>query len=258
MALRIACDLDGTIADMDSALQREAEKLFGRDVSLRANVPLPLMRLKSPANFGADAPAGSAGDDDIPADPPSPGGAVAAAAADPDKKPLTDRQRRELWAHVRGIENFWFTLDEIEPGAVGRFARLTVEHGWEVLFLTQRPASAGEPVQLQTHRWLKAYGFSHPSIFVMNGSRGKVADALSLDAVIDDRSENCLDVATDSKARPLLVWRDDPATAPPGAERLGITVVHSFGDALEQLLNLMAERTPPPGILSRVRAAIGL
>ena len=42
-----------------------------------------------------------------------------------------------------------------------------------------------------------------PSVFVMNGSRGKLAAALHLDAVIDDRSENCLDVVVDSKAPKL-------------------------------------------------------
>ncbi len=35
MALRIACDLDGTLADMEAALQREAERLFGPGVGLR-------------------------------------------------------------------------------------------------------------------------------------------------------------------------------------------------------------------------------
>ena len=34
MTLRIACDLDGTVADMDAALQREARRLFGPDIDL--------------------------------------------------------------------------------------------------------------------------------------------------------------------------------------------------------------------------------
>jgi hypothetical protein len=37
MSLRIACDLDGTIADMDAALQREAKRLFGPEVDLHAS-----------------------------------------------------------------------------------------------------------------------------------------------------------------------------------------------------------------------------
>ena len=35
MALLIACDLDGTLADMESALQRETERVFGPGVELR-------------------------------------------------------------------------------------------------------------------------------------------------------------------------------------------------------------------------------
>src|ERR1044072_6702943 len=35
MPLRVAFDLDGTIADMEGALQREAEQLFGPNVQLR-------------------------------------------------------------------------------------------------------------------------------------------------------------------------------------------------------------------------------
>jgi hypothetical protein len=42
MALRLACDLDGTVADMDAALQREARRLFGPDVDLHASEKRPL------------------------------------------------------------------------------------------------------------------------------------------------------------------------------------------------------------------------
>jgi hypothetical protein len=42
MGLRIACDLDGTVADMDAALQREARRLFGADVDLHAASKRPM------------------------------------------------------------------------------------------------------------------------------------------------------------------------------------------------------------------------
>ena len=94
MGLRIACDLDGTLADMESALQREAEALFGPDVDLRAGSSLPLAPLQSPAHFpGAPEHA------DAPAAPPEPELAR--------RRPLTDRERRRLWAHVGGIDGFW-------------------------------------------------------------------------------------------------------------------------------------------------------
>jgi hypothetical protein len=239
MALRIACDLDGTLADMEAALQREVEMLFGAEVDLRGGSTLPLAPLQSPSGF--DAPT------DAPAAP------VPAA-----RRPLTDRERRKLWSHVATIENFWRGLREIEPGAVARLAAVAAAHRWEVIFLTQRPGGAGDTAQRQSQEWLRANGFELPSVFVMNGSRGKVADAFALDAVVDDRPDNCLDVVTDSTARALLVWRDEPGTVPPGAKRTGITVVFGFNEALDQLERLTAQRQKPESVLGRVRNAIGI
>src|SRR5688500_18667373 len=193
MALRIACDLDGTLADMETGLQREAEALFGPDVDLRAGSSLPLAPLQSPAHFPgpsqhADAP-------------------VAAPEAELSRRrPLTDRERRRLWAHVGGVDGFWEGLAEIEPGAVARLSALASQHRWEVLCITQRPEGAGDTAQRQTQRWLRAQGFELPAVYVMSGARGKLAAALALDAVIDDRPDNCVDVVTDSDTRAILVW----------------------------------------------------
>lgn len=250
MSLRIACDLDGTLADMTAALQREAERLFGPGVDLRARVVVPRAGEAEEQPAEGDPPPAGAGS-------PSGVGTESASGA-PATRPLTDREFARLWAHVRAIENFWTTLSEIEPGAVGRLAALARTHGWEVLFLTQRPGTQGETTQRQSQRWLQAHGFDCPSVFVMNGSRGRVAEALGLDAVIDDRPENCLDVATDARARPILVWRADPSTAPAAAARFGITVVHSFAEALDVLVAMMPAPAERQGLLSRVRAAIGL
>ena len=242
MALRIACDLDGTLADMEAALQREAEGLFGGDVDLRAGASLPLAPLQSPANFG-DEPAPSAESE----------------APPPAKRGLTDRERRRLWSHVSDIEGFWQGLAEIEPGSVSRLASLAAAHRWEVLFVTQRPEGAGATSQVQTQTWLRAHGFDLPSVFVMQGSRGKLADALALDAVIDDRPDNCLDVVTDSTARAILVWRQDPATLPPGARRMGIVPTATFNEALDELEKMMAARQKKAaGLFERIRDVIGI
>jgi hypothetical protein len=97
---------------------------------------------------------------------------------------------------------------------------------------------AGDTVQIQSQRWLEAQGFRLPSVFVVRRSRGKVADALELDAVVDDRPENCLDVAVDSKAKPILIWPGDPKHIPPGARRLGVRVVTSISEALDVVVKL--------------------
>jgi hypothetical protein len=171
---------------------------------------------------------------------------------------LTSAETRQLWAHVRTIENFWTTLGEIETGSVARLAAFRAEYDCEVLFVTQRPASDGATTQMQSQRWLEAHGFELPSVFVMSGSRGKLADALALDVVIDDRPENALDVTTDSNAKAILVWRGPRTAAPPAAERLGIHTVYSFAEALAVLEQMVARPSTPQRLFNRVRAAIGL
>jgi hypothetical protein len=241
MSLRIAVDLDGTLADMDAALQEEAERLFGRGVDLRAS-----LRARAEGIAGSESPDPTAASPGMRTPLPAPGAGTR----------LSDRQQRQLWARVREIENFWESLREIEPGTVARIAQAAAERAWEVLFITTRPASAGNTTQLQSQRWLLAHGYHLPSVFVVAGSRGRLATALTLDVVIDDRPENCLDVATDSRARSILVWRDTPETAPPGAQRLGIEVVYSVAEALEQL-DAPAEPARPPGLLKRLKGALG-
>jgi hypothetical protein len=243
MPLRIACDLDGTVADMDAALQREAQRLFGPEVSLHAD---PGDRLESAEDVEGRMSVTALPD----VAPPSP---VASAR----KRPLAAHEIRRLWQHVASVENFWTSLGEVEPGAVARLAMLARQHRWEVLFLTQRPDSAGDTTQVQSQWWLKAHGFELPSVMVMRGSRGKVAAALALDVVIDDRPENCLDVIADSTARPILIWRFGATRVPLGIAGLAIEKVSSMADAFTQLEAMTAERCGGRTVLGRLRRALG-
>ncbi len=215
MPLRIGFDLDGVLADMDAALLREAETLFGADAARR------MQQASEP-----DGPTGSA---DEPADD------AAVAAAPMVKLRMTPRQQRRLWRHVTAIDDFWRALQEIEPGAVASLAQLASERRWELIFLTKRPATAGATAQMQSQRWLESKGFALPSVYVVQRSRGLIASALSLDVIVDDRPENCFDVITDSEAKAILVWRESPNTLPPAAQRLGVAVVPSVAACLDLL-----------------------
>jgi hypothetical protein len=236
MGLRIGCDLDGTLADMDAALRREAEALFGPGVALHprgGNVEMP------------------------PVDDQSSGDAAVldgAAPADVRPREISRQQLRQLWAHVGTVENFCTTLEEIEDGAVARLAELAAARRWDVIFFTQRPETAGDTPQLQTQRWLRAHGFDYPSVFIVGGARGRIAAAMGLHAVLDDRLENCMDVAGESKARPILIWRAGADTVPPGAKRLGIDTVLSFAEGLARLEEMAASRRAT--FVSRVRRAM--
>lgn len=224
MALRIAFDLDGVLADMESVLDRHAAALFR----------------------GAADPTDFENDDAPPPDAP----AVTLN--------LTTRQQRRLWRHVQSIENFWESLPELELGVVAALASMAAEKRWEVMFLTKRPETAGRTAQLQSQRWLAAKGFALPSVFVVQGSRGRIASSLALDIVVDDRIENCLDVVVDSTARAILVWRADEERLPASARRLGIGVVKSTRECLRLLGDSHTPATARKGLMLRVMRALGL
>lgn len=171
---------------------------------------------------------------------------------------MTTRQQRRLWHHVETIENFWESLEEIEPGAIARLHELATARRWEIIFLTKRPESAGSIAQVQTQRWLESKGFKLPSVYVVQGSRGRIAAALNLDVVIDDRPENCLDVVVDSKARAILVWHEDDHQLPAAARRLGIGVVKSVEQCLDILTQVDTPAADQPGVMGRVMRLLGL
>ena len=85
--------------------------------------------------------------------------------------------------------------------------------------------------------------FRCPSVFVVQRSRGKIAEALDLDAVVDDRPENCLDVALDSKAKPILIW---PGDHEEGAARrrppVGVRRALNFATRLDLLIKIDDEK----------------
>jgi uncharacterized HAD superfamily protein len=256
MPLRVGFDLDGTVADMYSALHREALKLFGEEVLSKA-----AYKQEKPTTFPQPA-------EGKPADAATK--ALENRAEDKSAKPddeettnlamqelhLTARQQMQLWDHVKKCENFWSTLPELEPGIIARIAKTALERRWEVIFLTTRPSTAGELVQMQSQRWLEAHGFQYPSVFVVQRSRGKIADALALDAFVDDRPENCLDIAVESKAKVILVWHGNPKDVPAGAKRMGVRPVSTISEAMT-LLEQLDDVRNQPGIMRSIKKAFG-
>lgn len=228
--MRIAFDLDGTLADMASALAVEAEKLFGH-VSTRPDV-----------------------DPSTTPDLPEEGRESVTPVL--SRFTLTDQQRAKLWRRVEKIPDFWTTLAETEPGIVERLAKVAAERRWEVIFLTTRPLVAGATTQVQSQQWLDAHGFRWPSVFVVQRSRGRIADALALDAVVDDRTENCIDVATQSKAHAILVHPGSDESPLPGARQLGVRVVKSISDALT-LLQKLEDGKSGSAVTRRIRKLLG-
>src|SRR6185503_1827334 len=132
MPLRVGFDLDGTVADMFSALHREAVKLFGEEVLRKA----AYKEKKQPGTGIREPGTGAA----------ATANALVKKAKDESAKPddddapamqelhLTARQQMQLWEHVKKIENFWTMLSELEPGIIARIAKTALERRWEVIF----------------------------------------------------------------------------------------------------------------------------
>jgi len=231
--MRIAFDMDGVVADLHASYVRTALNLFPQ--LDRAAI--------APADVGASPP-------DDATQPGSEVPDVSQAFA------VTRRQSEAIWRELCAVENFWETLPEVESGALARVAAVAEERRWDILFITSRPSAAGRTTQRQSQRWLQKMGFPLPSVFVVHGSRGRVAQALDLDVVIDDRPDNCLDVALESTAAAILLWRGHQDAVPASARRLGIAVAPSVPACLEALIE--AEKTAEGTLLDRVRKLFGL
>lgn len=227
MGLRVAIDLDGTVADLSRAMHDIAKKKFRK-----------LQEAEPP-------------------EPPADNGEGTLATARPALHDLGLRpwELERLWTHVLKIRNFWTTLPEMEDGVVARIQQLADERRWDVIFITTRPLAAGNTTQVQSQQWLAEKGFRHPSVYVVKGSRGKVASALDLDAVIDDRPENCLDVAIDSTAKAILVWHGSFEDLGPAHVRHGVVVKASIAEALDEVVQM--DRVKRGGVMRSIKRLLG-
>jgi hypothetical protein len=232
MPLRIGFDMDGVLADFASAFNGAEVRLFGPGPGLSAGQPEKEEEKRSSAE-AQDAPEGR--------------------LASPRE---LQRRRDVIWNAIQSTPDFWVGLKPTDAGAVSRIHSLMLRHGWEVFFVTQRPATKGDTVQRQTQRWLVAQGFDLPSVLVIGGSRGAAAGALRLDYHVDDSAQNCLDVLADSAAKPILIAAESDETTVAGARRLGIGTATSIGECLD-VLEQAAGARDQPGVLRRIATLVG-
>jgi len=228
MTVRIGFDMDGVLADFATAFRNVETRLFGGTPTVAAEAPEVEAQQEE-----APAAGGSAG-----------------------QSPREMRRRRDtVWNAIHRTPDFWTTLPPLDPGAVRRIHALMIRHRWEVFFITQRPATEGQTVQRQTQRWLVEQGFDLPSVLVISGSRGAAAGALRLTVHIDDSAQNCLDVVSESRARPLLIVPEPDAVTEASAKRLKIGVARSIGEALDALEQRASG--VQPGLLNRLSKIVG-
>jgi hypothetical protein len=237
MPLRIGFDMDGVVADFSSAFREVEERLFGPGAAVSAGEPEKEEEAQTSAE--GDAADASSGSEDASASPRA-----------------ARRRRDQVWREIQTTANFWTTLKPLDAGAVRRIHDLMLQHRWEVFFITQRPRTDGDTVQRQTQRWLVEQGFDLPSVLVLGGSRGAAAGALRLNYHVDDSPQNCVDVLSDSKAKPILVVDPDDETTVASARKLGIGTAPAIGAALDILEQASTMRSQP-GLLARLASMVG-
>jgi hypothetical protein len=146
--------------------------------------------------------------------------------------PLSAGDVRRVWDYIATAQNWWMEVPAYEPDQIARLYSLMRAGGWEVFFMTKRPASAGDSVQFQTQWWIERFGFYLPAVMTVPGSRGDIANGLRLDLVIDDQLINCVEVIATAPTKAVLVQRShDPAVKQHASNR-GIGVVSKLAEAL--------------------------
>jgi hypothetical protein len=227
--------MDGVLADFAAAYSECESRLFGpAGVHTRPGDPET-----QPADDDRGDPVRHhAGDRDVP-------------------HPSELRRRRDVvWQAIEDTPDFWTLLKPMEEGAVARIHALALQHRWEVFFITQRPATSGETVQRQTQRWLVRHGFDLPAVLMIPGSRGAAAGALRLDYHVDDSPRNCIEVKSQSPARPLLVVDASDEATIQSARTLGIGTASGIAECLDILEQASLARSQP-SLLNRLAKLVG-
>ncbi len=157
--MRIGVDIDGVLAQFNDAYIEKCIEVTGKD--LFPPRPFDILTWNYPESFG-----------------------------------YSKEEMSVVWGDIKASNWFWLKL-KAYPETSNALDTLRIRewrHGDEVYFITARP---GVRVKAQTEDWIRSHCFYEeyrtPTVLI-SSLKGLCAQALKLDAYIDDRKENVWDV----------------------------------------------------------------
>lgn len=96
------------------------------------------------------------------------------------------------WEAIKGSSSFWEGLTPLPDAfeTLNKLATLRVA-GHDVYFITSR---VGTYAKKQSENWLRWHGYEGVPTVLLSEDKGSLAAGLTLDAFVDDRVENIVDV----------------------------------------------------------------
>lgn len=123
-----------------------------------------------------------------------------------DHPVLTEEVVWKCMEEVSGDSGFWEGLSSMITAEEWRDLEY-LSRKKQLVFLTNRFGHRGYDIEAVTSEWLKTQGISQPVVYFTQKWKGELADELGIRLFMDDRQENCEDVANKSQAIVLMPHR---------------------------------------------------
>lgn len=155
---------------------------------------------------------------------------------------VTPAQEQKIWKRITASKSFWAELHPYPevPEIMSKLNELRWD-GHDIYFITTR---RGEQAKYQTEKWLALLGMYAPSV-ILSSKKGLVAAGIGLDAMLDDRPENLIEVKNESPDTQVFIldrpynrsWNDRIryATMAGGEGMYGAIRVKSVWEMLDKL-----------------------
>lgn len=107
----------------------------------------------------------------------------------------------KVWTSIRETPDWFYEAVPAFKDSEKCLKALAAKH--ELYFITARIPTAGDSIQRQTQRTLEDLGLICPTVLVVR-EKGKLVDALKLDAFVDDKVENLQDILIETMGKTKL------------------------------------------------------